>query len=56
MMYASPKFESEEAARSQVEKRLQNQLRLILRHGNCSNGQTLRQARVVPLQTSRAWE
>ena len=37
MMYTSPKFEFEEEARSQVEH-LQNQPRLILGHGNCSNG------------------
>ena len=37
MMYTSPKFESEEAARSQVE-RLQNQPRLLLGHRkHCSN-------------------
>ena len=37
MMYTSLKFESGEAARSQVEP-LQIQTRLILGHENCSNG------------------
>ena len=36
-MYTSPKFESEEAARSQVEP-LEIHLQLILGHENCSNG------------------
>ena len=36
MMYTSPKFESEEAARSQGEH-LQNQPRQIFGHRNCSN-------------------
>ena len=60
MMYTSPMFVTEEAARSQVEH-IQIQPRLTLEHRNCSNGgsqkyvsglqheQTL-QARAVPLQ------
>ena len=36
-MYTLPKFELEEAARSQVE-RLQNQPQMIFGHRNCSNG------------------
>ena len=67
MMYTSPNFESEEAARSQVE-RLQNQQRLLFWcHGRQlspvqvaqpgrQHGQTLRQARVIPLQPSTTWK
>ena len=62
MLYISPKFDSEEAARSLVEP-LQIQPGLILGHGNCSNGGRkyvsglqYEQARVAPLQLSREYK
>ena len=61
-MYTPPKFDSEEAARSQVEP-LQIQPGLMQGYGNCSNGGRkympgllYKQARVAPLQLSRECE